>query len=205
MLRSCPPICDFTWTIAEASTVPTTRSSVGTDSCVACAAETGTTGGPKPPFFASVFWLQAASASRHTTDIRIAKYRLETSTRKLQQLDQSGEKKVSLFLRSLTNPEAPRTAGASRSKSIRRLLLRVHDRFVGRSAVHRIHFRPGRRGDAAAQQRVAGAMHPRVQASAHGVQIAFGGTVGGQVALLARVEDQIVQLFFGQRPLPPAG
>ena len=39
---SCPATCDLTCTIAEASTVPTTRSSKGTDSSVAFATDTGT-------------------------------------------------------------------------------------------------------------------------------------------------------------------
>ncbi len=45
---SCPAICDFTCTIAEASTVPTTRTSVGTDSLPAFATETDIAGGGPP-------------------------------------------------------------------------------------------------------------------------------------------------------------
>jgi hypothetical protein len=51
--------------MAEASTVPTTRSSVGTDSCVALATDTGTMGMAIGPL-ADWAVLQALSNSRHT-------------------------------------------------------------------------------------------------------------------------------------------
>ena len=53
-LSSWPATCDFTCTIAEASTVPTTRSSVGTDSLATFVTDTGTTGGPPAAFASSL-------------------------------------------------------------------------------------------------------------------------------------------------------
>src|ERR1039457_7489815 len=61
---SCPAICDFICTMADASTVPTTRSSVGTDSCVALATETGTMGGPAAPLTC------ACRSEEHTTGLQ---------------------------------------------------------------------------------------------------------------------------------------
>src|SRR5258708_5320662 len=66
-LSSGPATWDRTWTIAEASTVPTTRSSVGTDSRAAFSAEMGTVGGPPGPLAWVVdgaFW----HAARNTND-----------------------------------------------------------------------------------------------------------------------------------------
>jgi len=66
---SSPAICDFTCTMADASTVPTTRSWVGTDSSLALATETGTAGGP--PMGRACSRLHPLSASRHALKIRI--------------------------------------------------------------------------------------------------------------------------------------
>ena len=74
---SSPAICDFTCTMADASTVPTTRSSVGTDSWVALATETGTAGGP--PMGRACSRLHPPSASRHALKIRIRICRTDDS------------------------------------------------------------------------------------------------------------------------------
>src|SRR5262245_24305610 len=52
---SCPAICDFTCTIADASTLPTTRISVGTDCIEAAATATGGAGGGPAARGASCF------------------------------------------------------------------------------------------------------------------------------------------------------
>src|SRR6185437_781569 len=64
--NSGPEICDRTCTIAEASTEPTTRSSVGTDSCTALATDTGTMGGPMGPLACVgwVFWHAVSSTNK---------------------------------------------------------------------------------------------------------------------------------------------
>src|SRR5580700_2237962 len=61
-----PAICDFTCTTAEASTVPTTCSSVGSDSCVALATCTDMAGGAPAAAAAGAccFW-QLQRIKRH--------------------------------------------------------------------------------------------------------------------------------------------
>ncbi len=72
---SSPAICDLTCTMAEASTVPTTRSSVGTACSTAFVAETGTTGGPAAACAGGASFLQAHNASKERAmqETRIAR------------------------------------------------------------------------------------------------------------------------------------
>src|SRR5262249_52925793 len=100
MVRSCPATWDFTWTMAEASTVPTTRSSVGTDSCVAGAAETGTIGMPIAAAFCVWTFVHPVSARSHTAEIDIRTQRGEMGTKC------SCEERLSLFLRSVSESAA---------------------------------------------------------------------------------------------------
>src|ERR1035438_8151787 len=65
--------------MAEASTVPTTRSSVGTDSCVALATDTGTMGMAIGPL-AGCAVLQALRKSRHCADSTIVVIRFTAGT-----------------------------------------------------------------------------------------------------------------------------
>src|ERR1700722_14909042 len=61
-----PATCDLICTIAEASTEPTTRSSVGTACCTTLTAETGVTGGAAAACCGACFW-QPASVKRART------------------------------------------------------------------------------------------------------------------------------------------
>ena len=67
---NCPATCDFTCTMEEASTVPTTRNSVGTDSLVTLATVTGTTGGPAGPLACS-FWHPASAVRQQPAEIHL--------------------------------------------------------------------------------------------------------------------------------------
>ena len=73
---SRPATCDLIWTTADASTVPTTFNSLGTDSCVALATDTGTGGGP-PVARGGAACLHAAdqSAAAQTTAMRVLRTR----------------------------------------------------------------------------------------------------------------------------------
>src|SRR5438067_10172208 len=89
--------------MADASTVPTSRSSVGTDSSVARAAETGVMGGPAACLAACR--LHAWSASRQKPDIKIGIKRFRTGTminsrwRIPKLCDAGGSEKKRLYIR----------------------------------------------------------------------------------------------------------
>src|ERR1039458_5873380 len=70
---SWPAIWDFTCTTADASTVPITRTSVGTDSWVALATDTDMAGGPAggPPACACCFWQPQITTRQKAIGIRM--------------------------------------------------------------------------------------------------------------------------------------